>query len=198
MISDRKLLIIDGPSAVGKSTVVNLLLNNQEPQFVVAKRVTTRKKRNSSEDNYSYDFISKTEFENMIVKEDFVEYNHYLFGMSYGLPKKNVLELLSEGKNVIGLINLGNIEAVRKTFPNCFGVLIKASLTTIEDRLKMRNIHNNEEIKERLENAKKSVDLEKYYDLVITNEKISPEETVAKISAAFLAHQNKMENGRQK
>lgn len=196
MISDKKLLIIDGPSAVGKSTIVNLLLKNESPEFVIAKRVTTREKRDSPEDDLSYDFVSKAEFENMIKNNRFVEYHHYLFGMSYGLPIENVIKLLNQGCNVIGIINLGNIEMVRKIFPNCFGVFIKTSLSTIKNRLAYRNIHSIDEINERLENASKSAEFEKYYDLVIFNDGISPEKAVSIISDAFLAHQNIKKNGR--
>lgn len=189
MIFDRNLLIIDGPSAVGKTTVVDLLLTNRNPSFVIAKRVTTREKRNTGEDELSYDYVSKADFDNMIKRNELVEYHNYLFGMSYGLPKENILTLLEQGKNVIGMINLGNIKAVRKVFPNCFGVFIKASPHTIEKRLRMRNLHNDKQIKERLKNAQKASMYEEWYDLVITNEDISPEETVARISNAFLTYQ---------
>src|SRR5215210_6351306 len=101
------LLIIDGPSAVGKSTVVNTLLEMEPDRFAIAKRVTTRAKRNTSEDNHSYEFVSHEAFEEMVNNEELVEYKNYLFGMSYGLPRKNVLDCFQRNKNALAIINLG-------------------------------------------------------------------------------------------
>ncbi len=170
----RNLLIIDGPSAVGKTTIVNIILNNFSHDFEVAKRLTTRLKRKSEEDLLSYDFITPDEFEKKILDKELIEYKHYLFGMSYGLPKKNVLACLEKDKHAIGIINLGNFRMVKETFPFAFGVFLDTSLETIRRRLDERNIHTEEQINERLENAKKGLAFRKDYNLVIRNEGRSP------------------------
>jgi len=168
----KNLLIIDGPSAVGKTTIVNLLLENTN-DFEVSKRVTTRQRRESEEDFLSYDFIDLDSFNSLVEKDLLIEYKHYLFGMSYGLPKKNVIDCIERNKHAIGIINLGNLSMVKKTFPNAFGVFLDTSIETIKKRLESRGIHTKEQIEERLLNAQKGFAFKKDYDLVIKNEGIS-------------------------
>ena len=86
MIDGRKLLILDGPSASGKSTILDLLLTSVAPSFTVAQRITTRPKRKGDEDDPAYIFSDMASFEQMIEDGLLLEYKHYLFGMSYGLP----------------------------------------------------------------------------------------------------------------
>lgn len=181
----KNLLIIDGPSAVGKTTIVNLLLQNDDASFEVAKRVTTRKKRESEEDIHSYDFIDLAKFNQMIVNKELVEYKHYLFGMSYGLPRQNVLDCFTRNKHAIGIINLGNLNMVKKTFPNAFGIFLDTSIETIKRRLEARKIHTEEQINERLENARKGFTYKIDYDLVIKNEDRPAQEVVNEILTSF-------------
>jgi guanylate kinase len=190
MIDGRKLLILDGPSASGKSTILELLLNSTAASFTVAQRITTRPKRKGDEDDPAYQFSDMASFEQMIEEGLLLEYKHYLFGMSYGLPVQSVSALLQEGKNVIGMINLGNANMVKEKIPDCFSVLITASLRTIEQRLRSRNLHTEEQIAERLGNASKVSAYEHYYDLVLVNENRTPEAVANTIIERFLMHQS--------
>ena len=190
MIDGRKLLILDGPSASGKSTILDLLLTSTVPSFTIAQRITTRPKRKGDEDDPAYIFSDMPSFEQMIEEGVLLEYKHYLFGMSYGLPLQSVSTLLQEGKNVIGMINLGNANMVKEKIPDCFSVLITASLDTIEQRLRSRNLHTEEQIQERLGNASKVKEYEHYYDLVLINENRPPESVANTIIERFLLHQN--------
>lgn len=189
MIDGRKLLILDGPSASGKSTILDLLLTRTSPSFTVAQRITTRPKRKGDEDDPAYLFSDMASFEQMIEQGLLLEYKHYLFGMSYGLPLQSVSALLEEGKDVIGMINLGNAKMVKEKIPDCFSVLITASLSTIEQRLRNRHIHTEEQIEERLGNARRVREYEHYYELVLRNENRPPEEVANTIIERFLRHQ---------
>jgi guanylate kinase len=191
MDSSKNLLIIDGPSAVGKSTIVNYILDNKNEDFEIARRVTTRNKRKSNEDDQTYDFIDQNSFKEMIDKNELVEYKDYLFGMSYGLPEKNVLKCFEHGNHAVGIINLGNIKMVKKKFPAAFGVFINTSLETIKRRLEERTIHSAEQINERLENARAANKVLGDYDLVIINENKTVEETVKEILHGFSEHNKK-------
>jgi guanylate kinase len=188
MVNGKKLLIIDGPSASGKSTIIDIILENKSLPFEVAQRITTRAKRKGDENDPVYVFTNQEAFEEMIQEGALLEYKHYLFGMSYGLPVQSVESLLTEGKNVMGMINLGNISMVKEKVPECFGVLISASVETIEQRLRARQIHTEEQIEERLGNARKAKSFEPHYDLVIFNENKSAEEAAQEIINGFLAH----------
>lgn len=177
------LLVIDGPSAVGKSTIIDALLAQTDLPLHVSKRVTTRPRRPNDDPNYI--FIDYDKFNQMIEAEELLEHHHYLFGMSYGLPKKDVNDKLKEGKNLIGMINLGNFSEVRKQIPNCFGVFLNASLDTIRFRLESRETHTEEQIEERLGNAKKAQQYMADYNLVIKNQERSIASVTQEIVNSF-------------
>lgn len=177
------LLIIDGPSAVGKSTILEALLEQKEIPLEVARRVTTRAKR--ANDDETYIFISHEDYHKMIECNELLEHHCYLFGMCYGLPKQIVEEQLEAGNNIIGMINLGNFPKVKAQVPNSFGVFIHASIDTIRERLESRGSHNIEQIEERLGNARRGLEYQKAYDVIVTNENRSVEDTVQEILSEF-------------
>ena len=182
------LIVIDGPSAVGKSTVFRGLLAQTDVRIELAKRITTRAKRPHEDDEDIYDFISRKEFQQMAGRGEFVEHKCYKFGMCYGLPKKNVMEPLAKGKNLLAMINLGRIQTVRDVVPRTFGVFLTASLETVRRRLMERGTHPPEQIEERLGNAAGSVQFMSLYDLVVVNENKPVTAVVAEIVEQFLAH----------
>ena len=179
------LLIIDGPSAVGKSTIVRALLRQSILPLELAKRYATRLKRDSDDDEDIYEFISHNAYRTMAKENAFIEHKCYKFGMCYALPKKNVDGKLAEGKHVLAMINLGNIESVRAVIPNTYGVFISASLETIRRRLLERKSHPEEQITERLGNAADSLRFLPLYDLVVENENRSIEEVTKEILEKF-------------
>jgi guanylate kinase len=186
MNEEGYLIVIDGPSAVGKSTIFRALLAQTKVRFELAKRTTTREKRPHEDDEDIYDFISHDEFQRMVRQNEFVEHKCYKFGMCYGLPKKNVLEPLSRGINLIAMINLGNIQMVRGVVPRTFGVFLTASLETVRKRLLDRGTHPPEQIEERLGNAAGSVKFKQFYDLVLLNENRPVESVVTEITEQFI------------
>ncbi len=180
------LVVIDGPSAVGKTTIFRGLLNQTRVAFGVAKRITTREKRPNEHDEDIYDFTSHEEFQRMARENAFIEHKCYKFGMCYGLPGVNVAGPLSRGENLLAMINLGHIRTVRKAVPRTYGVFLSASLETVRRRLKERGTHTPGQIEERLGNAVASVKFQPYYDLVIKNEDRPVESVVAEIVEQFL------------
>ncbi|MBI1804159.1 MAG: hypothetical protein HY033_01355 [Ignavibacteriae bacterium] len=188
MSSQGFLLVIDGPSAVGKSTIVRALLQQNDVPLELAKRCTTRLQRSSDDDEDIYDFISHEEYRRMKNEGAFIEQKCYKFGMCYALPKENVLKRLAGGQHVLAMINLGNIERVREVVSNTYGIFLSASLETIRHRLMGRKSHPDEQITERLGNAAESLKFMPLYDLVIQNENRNVEEVVHEILEQFQSH----------
>ncbi|MGH7801148.1 MAG: guanylate kinase [Thermodesulfobacteriota bacterium] len=180
------LLIIDGPSAVGKSTIVKALKAQTRIHFDIVKRVTTRPNRETEDDCDIYEFITHDEFNRMVDEDAFIEYKCYKFGMCYGLPKKEVQKKLEGRNNLIAMINLGNIHKVKSVVQNCYGIFINAPLETIKHRLESRGTHTKAQIEERLGNASKSLKYFPNYDLVVLNENLQVEEVVDEIIENFL------------
>ena len=183
------LLIIDGPSAVGKSTIVNALLSYEDFPIEVAPRVTTRQRR--PEDDDTYIFIGMDEYERMVANNELLEYHCYLFGMCYGLPRASTQSRLDDGKLVLGMINLGNFPYVRAQIKNSFGVFLNASLDTIRYRLESRQVHTPEQIDERLGNARRGQSFISEYDLMIMNENRSVDSVVDEIVREFRTFLNR-------
>lgn len=182
------LLVIDGPSAVGKSTILRALLAQSDVRFALARRLTTRMKRGAEDDEDIYDFITHEEFNRLTGEHAFIEHKCYKFGMCYGLPKSEVIKKLNRGENVIAMINLGNIDKVKASLPDAFGVFINASLDTVRKRLVSRGTHPPEQIEERLGNARDSLRFMPLYDLVVTNENRKIEDVAAGIIREFISH----------
>lgn len=177
------LLIIDGASAVGKSTITDALLAQTTFPLIISRRVTTRSRRPNDDPNY--DFIDHDAFNAMIERDELLEYHHYLFGMSYGLPREDVMQKLNAGHHLLGMINLGNFSTVQQQVSNSFGVFLNASIPTIQQRLEARGTHTQEQIEERLGNAQKVKQYMADYNLVIKNENRSIQSVTQEIITSF-------------
>jgi hypothetical protein len=90
--------------------------------------------------------------------------------MSYGLPWAEAFAPLLEGRPALGVINLGNVEHVKRLMPEAVTILVDASLDTIRHRLIARGVNTPEQIEERLSNAARVQNYRKFYDYVVTNE----------------------------
>ena len=185
------LLVVDGPSAVGKSTIVRGLLDLRDIHFDLIKRYTTRMRRESDNDEDLYEFIPQSEFQALAARGAFLEHKCYKFGMCYGLPLKETSESLGRGNHAVAMINLGNIGAVRSAVNSSFGVFVSASLDTIKERLLSRKTHTPEQVAERMGNAADSTRYLPLYDLVVMNEGRSVTEVVEEIKNKFLARVRK-------
>jgi adenylate cyclase class 2 len=162
------LFLVDGPSASGKSTVATRLRQANALDLTFARRHCTRKRRINDEDEYI--FVSNDEFAKMAHAGNFLEHKNFEFGMSYGLSWDEAVYPMSQGKNVLAIMNWGNARHVRRIFPEAKIILTSAGEETLRRRLIRRGIHNPEQLTERLGNAKRFSGYEQIYDLVLSNE----------------------------
>jgi len=169
MIKDE-LFIISSPAGAGKTTLTNLLLEEDEK----LKRVityTTRKKRKNEIDGVDYVFVTKEVFELMIKENAFLEYA-IVHGNYYGTPKKETFELLNQGYDVILVIDVQGMKQIKSVIPEAISVFIlPLSLKELESRMRIRG-ESEEEIQKRLETAEREIPHWKEYDYVIINENL--------------------------
>jgi guanylate kinase len=163
------LFVLDGTSGAGKTTLALALAEN-DPTLVFVPRYTTRKPRRNASDALEYIFVTPERFSDLIDEGAFIEYRRYKFDASYGLPRKEVDAVLERGANAIGIINLGNVELLKKQYPHAVAILIHVSPETLEFRLKKRGANTAEEIAERLTNARAVDAASPLYDYVVENE----------------------------
>lgn len=164
------LLLLDGPSASGKSTLVRGLLE-RFPQLHFCRRLTTRSPRPGEERESirDYDFVSPEEFARRKNQGQLALYREFDFGMSYGLPRDPIDRALSRGQPVLALVDLGTAPQARDLWPDCTTALLCCPLAELEGRLRRRGQHSQEQIRERLDNARAVWDRVTEYDFVLIN-----------------------------
>ena len=183
-----KLVVISGPSGVGKGTIVKLLQEKyaeENKKLYLSISCTTRNPREGEQDGIHYYFISEEEFLNRIKNEDFFEYNKYGTGKYYGTPKSTVLEYLNNGYDVILEIDINGYKQIKKQYPDCIGIFIMPpSINDLYDRLKGRATETQDVIERRIQTAvleMNEADETKIYDYMITNEDGKSIEAMEKI-----------------
>ena len=176
-----KLLVISGPSGVGKGTIVKLLedmYQEKSKKLYLSISCTTRNPREGEENGVNYYFITEKEFLKRLKNNDFLEYNVYGTGKYYGTPKSTVLEYLKKGYDVILEIDINGYKQIKENFPDAIGIFIMPpDINELYNRLKNRNTEDEETINVRIKTAKKEIKERKIYDYIIVNENNQSEKT---------------------
>ena len=169
-----KLFVISAPSGTGKTSLINATLEDENAKKTkLGISCTTREKRAEEKDHVSYFFISKEEFEDKIKNDDFLEYAR-VFGNFYGTPREWVLNSLSNKENVILELDIQGALQVKEAFPDTRTIfIIPPSYDDLSSRLSKRAQDSQEEIKKRLKEAKKEVEIGKKFDQIIVNDNFS-------------------------
>ena len=169
------LIIISGPSGVGKSTIRKRIIKEFD-NFKYSVSLTTRKPRideetNAEEENgKEYYFVTPEIFKENIKNNNFLEYQEVYKDTFYGTLKKDVMNLIDNGINVILEIDVDGALNIKKEYNDTTWIFIKpSSLEELENRLRNRNSDSSKKIEERLEKAKYEINKSKYYDYVITS-----------------------------
>lgn len=161
------LLVLSGPAGSGKGTVKEFLLQKEPFEFSVSK--TTRAPRPGEVDGKQYSFVTREAFEDLIREDGMLEYTEYC-GNFYGTPKKESLETLAAGKNLLLEIDAVGGLNVKSRYPNAVLVMLLApSFAEQEARLRGRATETEEKIKERLAAARREIEMAREYDYIVYN-----------------------------
>lgn len=194
MIKQKKsgnLIIISGTTCAGKGTVIRKLLENHN-DLLLSTSYTSRPMREGDVEGVDYYFVSKQEFERKIENGDFLEYAVVHYGDYYGTPKKEVLELLESGKNVILEIDVQGAKLIKEKYPETILIFIMApSMSEVKRRIKMRGFENNEQIINRFEKAYKEINEVNKYNYIIVNDDLA--ESVKKVEAILISEKCRTE-----
>ncbi len=181
------LLVLSGPSGVGKSTVLRKLMDGRE-DMCFSVSATTRSPRPGEEDGVDYFFVSRERFQRMIEEEELLEHAEFV-GNCYGTPKSQVLERLEQGITVVLDIEVQGAAQVKERMPEALTVfLAPPSLEELERRLRGRGTETEEKILSRLETARKELLLAPRYDFTVIND--DPDRAAGEL-AEILRHWNK-------
>lgn len=173
MVSDKGLLIVlSGPSGVGKGTVRKAVFDHPETNFKYSISMTTRQKREGERDGIDYFFKSHEEFEALIEQDKFIEYAEYV-GNYYGTPVDYVKDTIAEGHDVFLEIEVEGAKQVREKFPDAlFIFLAPPTLAQLEKRLIGRGTDSQKVIDHRIKEAKRELNLMNLYDYVVINDDV--------------------------
>jgi guanylate kinase len=176
------LVIISGPSGVGKDTIIEALKRRtHDPEYLYVVTCTTRSMRPGEVDGVDYHFLDRATFAAQRAAGEFLEANK-VHGNWYGTPRSQVREALAAGRDVILKIDVQGAQVVKEKIPGALLIfLIPPSLQDLFLRLRSRATETADELELRQRNAAIELARQEDYDYVVTNETGQVESTAERI-----------------
>ncbi|HOC52859.1 MAG TPA: guanylate kinase [Caldisericia bacterium] len=169
------LIVISGPSGSGKGTIIKEVMK-KIPDLIYSVSYTTRPKREGEIEGKDYFFISKDEFEKLIDEDFFIEWAK-VYDYYYGTSKEFVLNNLNDNRDVILEIEIQGAKKIREIYDKknvIFIFIAPPDFKELEKRIMNRKRgETEEEIKKRMDFAKKEIEESKNYDYIIINDNIN-------------------------
>lgn len=182
------LIVLSGPSGVGKGTICKNLIEYFNAWYSVS--VTTREKRNGEIDGKDYFFVTREEFRQRIKDNDFLEYATYNNNY-YGTLKSKINEQLNNNVDVFVEIEVKGAENIKKIYPDSVLIyILPPSLKELEDRLKGRNTEDKETIQNRMNITKEELKQIDIYDYAIINDDL--EKAIEKVKNIIESEKSKV------
>lgn len=177
-----KLIVLTGPSGVGKGTLLRSLLQ-RHPELYISVSATTRSPRPGEVHGQDYFFLSRTQFERMIANGEFLEWAEFA-GNLYGTPRVAVEEQIRQGQWVILEIELEGARQIRENFADALRIFIlPPSISELECRIRNRGQDTEDAIARRLQRAQEEIGAAAEFDLQIVNDDF--DKTLDRIEAAL-------------
>lgn len=175
MLQSGHIFIVSAASGTGKTTLVSRLSANQ-PDIHISISHTTRMPRAGEQNGVHYHFVSRSEFEEMIADNAFIEHAN-VYGNYYGTSLKAVESLTQQGYNVILEIDVQGAEQIRRLLPDSTSIFIlPPSMTELTERLQNRGTDSEDVIAYRLEKSREEIAQSILFDYVIINQELTQAE----------------------
>ncbi|MEA5598232.1 guanylate kinase [Rivularia sp. UHCC 0363] len=169
LLSPGKLIVLTGPSGVGKGTLMRLLLS-RHPELNYSISATTRLPRPGEVDGKDYFFIDRTKFQRLIEEGEFLEWAEFASNL-YGTPRKPVIDLLESGSSVLLEIELEGARQIRAKFPDILSIFIlPPTFNELEKRIRGRKKDSEAAISRRLKRAKEEIDSACEFHIQVVND----------------------------
>ena len=186
------LIVISGPSGVGKDTILQGLKQTAHPFYFVVT-ATTRPRRHNEVDGVDYHFVSVGDFAEMIEKNELLEYA-VVYGDYKGIPKQHVREALASGNDVIMRIDVQGAATIRKLVPNAVTIFLTAeSEPELVERLRERKTEEADQLKMRIVTARHELRRIVEFDYVVTNRDDHQDDSVGQVLSIIKAEKSRVD-----
>ncbi|HEU4325670.1 MAG TPA: guanylate kinase [Roseiflexaceae bacterium] len=185
------LVVISGPSGVGKDTLLMRMRELGFPfHFVVT--ATSRPIRPGERDGFDYHFVTKQHFEHMIEREELLEFAD-VYGHYKGIPKSEVRQALDSGKDVILRIDVQGAATIRRLAPDALFIFVApGSFGELRWRLQLRRSETEDEVERRLSFARQEMEQARQFDYLVINHENHLDEAVGQIRAIIVAEKQRV------
>ena len=185
------VVILTGPSGVGKDAALNELKKMDRPWHYVVT-ATTRPIRHNEIDGVDYIFMGESEFKLSLDQNEFLE-SANVYERWYGVPKSQVSEPLQNGLDVILKVDIQGAATIKSLIPQAISIfMIPGTLNDLENRLRTRMTESEEQLKLRLEVAKTELTKLNNFEYYIINEEDNLESTVRQIDTIITAEKQRL------
>lgn len=185
-VSNPLLIVISGPSGVGKDTVLEKM-RERNPSLYYTVTVTTRAIRPGETQGIDYIFISRDAFIKKIENKELLEWAQ-VYGNYYGIPRDQVEQALSQQRDVVVKIDIQGAATIKRLLPEAMFIMIAPpSMEELEQRLKQRKTETPKDLQLRIDTARKEMESMYLFDYVTVNHHDRIEEVVSQIEAILTA-----------
>ncbi len=169
-MSKGKLIVLSGPSGVGKSTVIKRILDNH-PDYLFSVSATTRDPRPGEIPGKSYHYITTDLFQQMVQQDAFLEYNHYASGDYYGTPAQPIAEVMEAGGVALLDVDPNGAFQVQQRCPDAVLIFVAPpSMAELRRRLEGRQDTPAEKIAARIAHARWEIQQAHKYQYLVLND----------------------------
>ncbi len=183
------LIVICGPSGVGKGTICKKFLT-KNTDIKLSISATTRSPRDGEQHGVSYYFLDTQKFEDMIEKDEFLEYAR-VYDNCYGTPKQAVFENLEKGEDVLLEIDIQGAMQVKEKYPDgVFIFILPPSLEELKNRIVNRGTETEESLKKRFGSAFSEISKIENFDYYLVNNDL--DKAVQQLESIIMAEKNRV------
>lgn len=189
MSREGLLIVVCGPSGVGKGTLLSKILN-EDKKIMFSVSATTREPRQGENEGIDYFFKTKVQFEDMIKNDDLLEWVKYCDNY-YGTPKAFIDSSISDGNDVILDIEVEGAMRVKEKYPECILVfVVPPTIEELKKRIEKRGSESSISVSKRLKRAEEELNYIDKYDYVIVNDDVN--EAINELKSIIVAEKLKI------
>ena len=191
MSSNRLLIVLSGPSGVGKDALLRKMKEQKYP-FHYVVTVTSRPRREGEKDGVDYRFVSQREFQQMIDNGELLEWAN-VYGNYYGVPRKEISQALSKGKDVIVKVDVQGAATIKRILPQAVFIFLRPpSMEELERRLRQRHSESARDLALRLRKAEEEMKSLPLFDHVLTSYQGKLDELISQIQSTVAAEKRQV------